>query len=110
MGIMALSFRFSVFACVRRSLVGAVLGLAVLPLAGGLEACAGELNLQFADPSLKSDGTMSAAARQMLTHGPLPADSAALASAKAAADRAYEEAVTSGRLRPTGPEQAPSRV
>src|SRR6185369_7265789 len=48
--------------------------------------------------------------RRMLTRGPLPVDAAALASAKAAADRTYEEAVRSGRLRPTGAEPRAARL
>src|SRR5436190_7513209 len=95
--IMTMSFSSLALARMRSSLVSVVLGVAVLPLAGGLGASADELTLQFADPSLKSDGTMSEAARQMLRHGQLPADAGALANAKAAADRAYEEAVESGR-------------
>src|SRR5262245_49349025 len=100
----------SALARMRSSLVGVVVGVVVLPLAGGFGASADELTLQFADPLRKSAGTVSEAARQMLRHGPLPADAAALANAKAAADRAYEEAVTSGRLRPSGAGQAPSRA
>jgi hypothetical protein len=102
--------RYSARAGIRTGLIGVLLGLAVLPLIGGLGASAGALKIQIADPSLKSDGTMSGAARQMLRYGPLPADPAALAAAKAAADRAYEQAVRSGRLRRTGAESAPSRA
>src|SRR5262249_22715027 len=98
--ILTTSIRFSARARVRTGLVSVALGLAILPLSG--PGSAGELTLQVADPALKSDGTMSAAARQMLRYGPLPADAAALANAKAAADRAYEEAVRSGRLAPSG--------
>ena len=54
-------------------------------------------SIQAVDPGQQGDGTMSPAARRALTRGPLPA-SAAETAAKAAADRAYDEAARAGRL------------
>jgi hypothetical protein len=50
------------------------------------------LTFKAADPNEKGDGTLGPEAREALTHGPLPA-SQADADAKAAADKASDEAV-----------------
>jgi hypothetical protein len=55
--------------------------------------------LKAADPTEKGDGTLSPAAAAMKAHGPLPVSGADVA-AKAAANRAREEAEKSGAKRP----------
>jgi hypothetical protein len=55
-----------------------------------------------ADPSEKADGTLGPAAKAAMEHGPLPF-SKATAAAKAAADRASEEAEKKGAQRPFSP-------
>jgi hypothetical protein len=55
--------------------------------------------IKVADPTEKGDGTMSPAAAAMKAHGPLPVSGADVA-AKAAANRAREEAEKSGAKRP----------
>jgi hypothetical protein len=68
------------------------------------------LSIKIADPNEKGDGTMGPDARAAFLRGPLPKDSAALAAAKAAAARAYDEAVRSGSLSSGGAERGPSRA
>src|SRR5580704_16874032 len=55
--------------------------------------------IKVADPTEKGDGTLSPAAAAMKAHGPLPVSGADVA-AKAAANRAREEAEKSGAKRP----------
>lgn len=66
------------------------------------------LTLMPADPNEQGNGTMGPAARAAKDHGPLPM-SEATAAAKAAADRARDEAEKSGAPRPFSPtEGAPA--
>lgn len=57
------------------------------------------LTLRPADPTEKADGTLSPAAKAAIEHGPLPASDADVA-AKAAANRARDEAEKSSARRP----------
>src|SRR5205807_10338773 len=98
------SVKISVLGSTRTWFAGALLGLALLPLAGVFlkdSASALELKLRITDHPNIRNATLRPAARAMLTHGPLPFSSADVA-AKAAADRAYQKAVRSGRLGPLG--------
>ncbi len=63
--------------------------------------------LTVADPNKQGDGTLSVAAAWARSHGPLPASDADVA-AKAAANRAHDEAVRSGALRPASPSELAS--
>ncbi|MGH8322852.1 MAG: hypothetical protein ACRETD_03480, partial [Steroidobacteraceae bacterium] len=66
------------------------------------------LTIRPADPAEKADGTLSPAAKAAIEHGPLPF-SDATAAAKAAANRAREEAEKSGASHPFRPgELAPT--
>ncbi|MCI0736620.1 MAG: hypothetical protein L0Y50_10180, partial [Beijerinckiaceae bacterium] len=59
-----------------------------------------------ADTSETGNGTLSHAAREAIIHGPLPASQATLA-AKAAANRARDEAMRSGAARKDRPYARP---
>lgn len=61
-----------------------------------------DTTIRAADPNEQGDGTLGAAARAAIEHGPLPM-SEATAAAKAAADRARDEAEKSGAQRPFSP-------
>jgi hypothetical protein len=60
--------------------------------------------LTAADPNEQGDGTLSVAAAWAMSHGALPMSDADVA-AKAAANRAHDEAVRSGALRPASPSE-----
>jgi hypothetical protein len=110
---MTRSLRLSFPGRASRSFAGAVFGLAIPTLACGAlsaSAFADVLVAKPADPNEKGDGTMGPDARAAFIRGPLPMDAAKLAAAKAAAERAYEEAVRTGKLRPTGAGKGPSRA